>query len=108
MLQQNSSNNSAGVEYRGEGFFKVFFFAGQPKEIQIKTFDSYNSAYDSFMKCNQTRVLTEGFDIKMSRSISKKNKSELSKLKNFVNTMKQKEEQKNKEFELSLLGNETN
>ena len=42
----------------------------------------------------------------MSRSVTKRNKTDVSKLKNYINNMKQREQQKNLDYEHNLLNPE--
>ena len=70
------------------GDFRVYFIANKMKEISYKEFASYNSAFEEFNRMTNSRVLTKEFEVITSRSVSKKSKHDITKLKNYINTAK--------------------
>ena len=72
----------------GEGFYKLFTIRGKQKEIVVQTFDDYNTAFYAFNMATVSRVLTAGFEVKSSRNTTKRNKHDLTRLKNYINDMK--------------------
>jgi len=72
------------------GLYTLFWVECNPKQVRSATFDSFNMAHSAFsQKPTASRVLVDAnWAIKQSKSCSKKNKTDLKKIKEHIATLK--------------------
>ena len=74
----------------GEGKYTVFWVGESSKTVSSETYDSFNlatSAFNRKLNCSRT-LINENWEIKNSKSRSKKNKTDLKKIKEHINMLK--------------------
>ena len=66
MHETNHSQKS--YRPKGNGFYKLFTISKQ-KQIDVQTFNDYNDSYAAFNKSAVSRILTCGFDVRLTKGI---------------------------------------
>lgn len=85
------------------GYYKLFWLHGKQKEVQMKTFRSKDELTRAYGELTTSKVMTQGYEIVSIKAASKRSKQDMKKLRDFINSEKQKEQAKMKEFEASLI-----
>ena len=82
--------NDGPVGQLADGKYTLFWVSGNPKQVHSQAFDSYDLANKAFnSKPSVSRTLVDGnFAIKNSKSSSKRNKTDLKRIKEHINIMK--------------------
>lgn len=88
-LNQTGDGDTQGAEeYHGEGFYKLFYIQGKQKQVNMNCYNSKNEVTNAYGKYTTSKAMTAGFEIVSIKAASKRAKTELSKLKNFINAEK--------------------
>ena len=80
------ASNDGPVGQLADGKFTLFWVSGQQKQVHSQVFDSLDLASKAFnTKISVSRTLVDGnFDIKNSKSSSKRNKTDLKRIKEHI------------------------
>ena len=67
----------------------MYFYLGKPPQVVKEEYSDYGSAYVAYNRRGGcSKILACGYEVKSSQAQSKKNKSGLKKIKDYINTEK--------------------